>query len=64
MSCSRSLALSLLGQLGKSEKHLLPLWQALVSLDSLRVKTLPPAHKCFKLVDTSQGHKSLYFSLI
>ena len=65
MSCLRSLALSLIGQLGKSrEKHLMRLWQALVFLDSLRMKTRPPAHKCLEPLDTSQGHKSLYFFLI
>ena len=41
------------------KNYFLPLWQALVSLDSLRVKTRPPAHNCWEPRDTSQGHKSL-----
>ena len=64
MSFLRSSALSSIRSFEKSEKHLLPFLQALVSLDNLRLKTRPPAHNCLGFLYTLQGHKSLCFSLI
>ena len=64
MLCSRSFVLSLVGQLEKScKKTSLVLRQTFVSLDNLKVKTRPPAHKCLWALDSSQDHKSFLFLL-